>query len=65
MGFKYVDTLTLGRTVRHAHVHLLPHNDDNETWNRIQREIDSIQLDTTRKLTQEKLKEVQEMFKKF
>lgn len=65
LGFKYVDTLTLGRTVRHAHVHLLPHNDDNETWNRIQREIDSIQLDTTRKLTQEKLKEVQEMFKKF
>jgi histidine triad (HIT) family protein len=65
LGYKYIDTLTLGRMVTHAHVHLIPHNDDNEVWNKIQREIDGIQLDENRKPTPEKLKETQEMFKKF
>ena len=65
IGFKYVDTLTLGRMVRHAHVHLLPHNDDDEIWNRVQKEIDSIQIDDARKPTPEKLAEIQGVFKKF
>ncbi len=65
LGYKYVDTLTLGRMVRHAHVHLLPHNDDDETWNKVQKEIDSIQVDEMRKPNEEKLRETQEMFKKF
>ncbi len=65
LGFKYVDTLTLGRMVRHAHVHLLPHNDDNETWTRVQKEIDTIQLDEERKLPPKKMEEIRSMFKKF
>ncbi len=65
LGFKYVDTLTLGRMVRHAHVHLLPHNDDNETWTRIQKEIDAIQMNDETKRPPAKMEEICEMFKKF
>ncbi len=62
LGYKYVDTLTLGRMVNHAHVHLIPHNDDDETWNNVQGEIDALQV--KEKPTEEKLREIQEMFKK-
>lgn len=65
IGYKYVDTLTLGRMVNHAHVHLLPHNDDDENWNKVQKEVDQLQVNDDSKPSQEKLKEVQEMFKKF
>lgn len=65
LGYKFVDCLILGRMVRHAHIHLLPHNDNDETWNKVQREIDGIQLDEERKPTPEKLKETCKMFKKF
>jgi histidine triad (HIT) family protein len=53
-GFKYVDTMTFGRMVSHAHVHLLPHNDDDEDWKKALRGIDEIQLDDGRKLSQKK-----------
>jgi diadenosine tetraphosphate (Ap4A) HIT family hydrolase len=50
--------------VNHAHVHLLPHNDDNENWNKVQTAVDQLQVEKE-KPTPEKLKETQEMFKKF
>lgn len=31
-GFKYIDTLTFGRLVPHAHIHLVPHNGDDADW---------------------------------
>ena len=33
-GFEYVDTMTFGRMIHHAHVHLIPHNNDNVDWKR-------------------------------
>ncbi len=62
IGFKFVDTLTLGRMVHHAHVHLLPHNDDDETWNKVQAVLDGIQVEKERKPSQEKLQEIQGVF---
>lgn len=32
LGFKYVDTLTFGRLVPHLHFHLVPHNGDDQEW---------------------------------
>ncbi len=65
LGYKYVDTLTLGRMVNHAHVHLLPHNDNDENWNKVQKEVDNLQVNEGSKPSDEKLSETLEMFKKF
>ena len=65
LGYKYVDTLTLGRMVNHAHVHLLPHNDDDENWNKVQKAVDDLQVNDETKLSKEKMEEIKEMFKKF
>jgi histidine triad (HIT) family protein len=32
LGFKYVDTLTFGRLVSHAHLHIVPHNGNDPDW---------------------------------
>lgn len=32
LGFKYVDTLSFGRLVPHAHIHLVPHNGNDIDW---------------------------------
>jgi len=32
LGFKYVDTLTFGRLVPHAHLHIVPHNGTDPDW---------------------------------
>lgn len=65
LGYKFVDTLTLGRMVNHAHVHLLPHNDDDEVWNKVQQHIDGLQVNEETKPSEEVLSETHEMFKKF
>ena len=32
LGFKYVDTMTFGRKIPHAHIHLIPHNDEKDDY---------------------------------
>lgn len=32
LGNEYIDTLTFGRLVPHAHVHIVPHNGDDADW---------------------------------
>ncbi len=62
LGFTYVDSLTFGRMIKHAHVHLIPHNDDNEDWKKALSEIGRMQLDESRRMTFEKGKEIQQKF---
>lgn len=40
LGYKYIDTLSFGRQVPHAHFHLVPHNDDNQEWQAALRPLD-------------------------
>lgn len=53
-GFTYVDTMTLGRMVPHAHVHILPHNGDGSDWNTILEKIGELQCDSDRFLSPQK-----------
>lgn len=62
LGFKYVDTLTFGRLVPHAHVHLIPHNGDNEEWREALNGIGEMQKDESRRLTKEKGEELSKKF---
>ena len=62
LGFKYVDTLTFGRMVPHAHVHLIPHNNDDKRWNDSLENVFAMQLDDKSKLTKE---EGEKLAKKF
>jgi len=32
IGYKYVDSLVFGRGVNHAHIQLVPHNNDDKEW---------------------------------
>lgn len=54
LGYKFVDTLTVGRMVPHAHVHLVPHNNDGGEWEESLEEVFKMQLDQSRRLTKEK-----------
>jgi len=53
MGFKYVDSMTFGRMVPHAHYHLIPHNGDNSEWNDSLKKIGGMQQDTSRRPSSE------------
>ncbi len=53
LGFAYVDTLTFGRMIPHAHVHLVPHNSDSEDWEKALERIGELQGDATRRLSKE------------
>src|SRR4030042_5676983 len=47
LGFKYVDTLSVGRMILHAHVHLIPHNNE-DAWRNSLLKIHEMQLDASR-----------------
>jgi histidine triad (HIT) family protein len=32
IGYKYIDTLTMGRQVPHSHIHVIPHNGESNEW---------------------------------
>jgi|SRR3989344_1290761 len=51
LGFKFVDTLSFGRLVLHAHVHILPHNGDNKEYSQALANIYKLQTDMSRRLT--------------
>jgi histidine triad (HIT) family protein len=62
LGFAYVDTLTFGRMIPHAHVHLVPHNADSVDWEKALEKIGELQGDSTRKLSKEKGEEIANKF---
>ena len=59
-GFKFVDTLTMGREVPHAHVHLVPHNGDGKDWEEALAKIIENQEDPDRRISEGDAKKVLE-----
>lgn len=59
LGFKYVDTLTFGRMVPHAHIHLVPHNSGESGWEEALEGFSKLQSDGSKKLTEEDGKRIQ------
>lgn len=62
LGFLYVDTMSFGRMVRHCHVHIVPHNNDNVDWHRALSVIGTYQHDPSRHLTNEIGEKLAKMF---
>jgi histidine triad (HIT) family protein len=54
IGYTFADTLTMGRDVPHAHVHVIPHNGDSKGWNRALQGIGEHAVTATGELTEEK-----------
>ena len=53
LGYQFVDSMTLGRKVPHAHTHLIPHNGDNQEWRDSLKKLGAMQVDPFRKLSKE------------
>jgi histidine triad (HIT) family protein len=62
LGFKYVDTITMGRMVEHAHVHLIPYENVENEWVKSLHVIHDMQLDEKRRPKGEKMKSIQQKF---
>ncbi len=54
LGYKYVDTLSFGRMVPHAHIHIVPHNNGEDGWESALGKIAEMQLDEKRRISSEK-----------
>jgi histidine triad (HIT) family protein len=48
LGYTYVDSLSFGRMVPHAHVHLIPHNDNSQDYQQAMAGIGALQTDPSR-----------------
>ncbi len=62
LGYKYVDTLTMGRMVEHAHVHLIPHNAKENDWTKSLQPLFELQLDEGRRPTAQEMEATQKKF---
>ena len=62
LGYQYVDTVTMGRQVPHAHVHLIPHNADNNDWHKSLEGIFELQNDENRRPDSDQMKSIQKNF---
>jgi histidine triad (HIT) family protein len=62
-GFIYVDTLTFGRLVPHAHIHLVPHNGDDPDWEKGLSGLEYLHSDKHLKRDMEELKKIAAEFK--
>jgi len=63
LGYQFVDTLSFGRLVPHAHMHLLPHNSDNKEYAQALFKLFELQTDGSRRLTKEKGIKLADKFK--
>lgn len=63
LGFKYVDSAIFGRMVPHAHIHLVPHNEDGNDWDNALKEIGAMQKDKSRWPSKEQGEELVKKFK--
>ncbi len=59
LGYKYVDTITMGRQIPHSHVHLIPHDGDDNDWHKALKPIFALQLDEGRRPSSEEMKTIQ------
>ena len=62
LGYKYVDTITMGRQIPHSHVHIIPHNADNNDWQKALKPIFQLQLDEDRRLNADDMQAIQQEF---
>lgn len=62
LDFKYVDTLSMGRMVPHAHIHLVPHNNNENDWEEALESISALQDDVSRRLDSKRGKEMEKKF---
>lgn len=62
LGFEYVDSMSWGRMLKHAHFHLIPHNGEENDWSISLGEIGKMQSDLGRRPD---LKKGEELVKKF
>lgn len=53
LGFQYVDSMTFGRKVPHAHIHLLPHNGEENDYKKALSALGAMQADSERRLKKE------------
>jgi histidine triad (HIT) family protein len=62
LGYKYIDTITMGIQVPHSHVHLIPHNADDNDWVKALKPIYDLQTDEGRRLNGEEMLSIQQQF---
>ena len=60
LGYKYVDSMIMGRHVPHAHIHLLPHNGENNDYREALNSFDKLAEETRRPSKEEFQKIVRE-----
>ncbi|MDD3661892.1 MAG: HIT domain-containing protein [Candidatus Dojkabacteria bacterium] len=63
LGYSYVDVLTFGRLVHHAHVHLVPHKGDDPDWKQALSVIGEYQVDPSRRPGADKGEKIAEKFR--
>ncbi len=54
LGYKYVDSLSFGRQIAHAHLHLIPHNGDDTEWNNALKSLEFFTNSKTSRLSKDK-----------
>ena len=62
LGYKYVDTITMGRMVEHSHIHLIPHNAKENDWVKSLQPLFDLQLDEDRRPDKEKMESIEKQF---
>lgn len=62
LGYKYVDTISMGRQVPHAHFHLIPHNNGGNDWVKALKPIHILQTDENRRPDSDEMKTIQKRF---
>jgi histidine triad (HIT) family protein len=62
LGYKYVDTISMGRQVPHAHIHLVPHNNGENDWIKALKPIHILQTDDKRRPDSNEMKIIQKQF---
>lgn len=63
LGFKYVDSMTFGRKVPHAHIHLIPHNGEENDYKKALKGLGALQDDPSRRPGPDKAKRIANRFK--
>ena len=59
LGYKYVDSITFGRKVPHAHVHLIPHNGDSVDYQKAISVFGEMQKDQSRRSSKDVMSSIQ------
>ena len=62
LGYTYVDTITMGRMVEHAHVHLVPYKELENDWVKGLHKVHEMQLDEDRRPDKDKMESTQKKF---